>query len=537
MASSPTTTIAITNFTGALTRQVNGDLNSGLAKFSTSWGYDPFSQPGNLTWNYQPIDIKGSVITDAIVAGTFNFLNSFTFFGNSGRLYQINPTGLSDNNPLADTSSFLGTLPAGDFIYGSDVIAGLTKISNAQSVLGTSDTKLFKISTDGSAGSVIGTFANTSYGISPHPMVQFQGKVYVGEGNNLWEVSGLVVTNTAVLNPPLPLNIRIVDLDLTPEGDYMVITATRTGVMPLDRSTGTIRPNNAGESYLFYWNGTDQAATAVKTLPAWPTSAFQNFLDKQYITQQDAFGMALYEGNTKILTLPNNTFPASNALTSNGNFLTWTSAEAIGVVNASTPPTSTCISLYYFGQLDAQNQMGLYRMLRIAPTTGNSYSSAYNGMVNDFYIQSSIVSGWGKHYITTQEINSSGTSAATHFYRFALNPAASGNPVLGTYETQTQLFSKRIGVSQVRVYCDPTQTGNSLQLDLIGSNGNPVANGTYTYNYGDTVDPQSGSLALERINFNSDCKTQYSLGIRITNTGTTNMVIRKIELDISEEGK
>lgn len=537
MASSPTQTIAITNFSGPLTRQVNGDLNSGMAKFATSWGYDPFSQPGNLTWNYQASDIKGSVITDAVVAGTFNFLNNFTFFGNSGRLYNVNPTGLTDNSPLADTSSFLGSLPASDFIYGSDIIAGLTKISNAQSVLGTSDTKLFKISTDGSAGSVIGTFANTSYGIGPHPMVQFLGKTYAGDGNQLWEVTGLVVTNTAVLNPPLPLNLRITDVDLTPEGDYMVITATRTGVMPLDRSTGTIRPNNAGESYLFYWNGTDAGVTAVKTLPSWPTSAFQNFLDKQYITQQDAFGMALYEGNTKLLTLPSNVFPASNALTSNGNFLTWTSNETTGTVNNSTQPSSTYTSLYYFGRLDEQNPSGLFRMLRISPTSGAAYSSPYNGMINDFYQQASIVSGWGKHYITTQELNSSGTSAATHFYSFALNPAQSGLPVLGVYETQTQLFSKRISVSQIRVYCDPTATGNSFKLDIIGSNGNPVPNGTYTYTYGDITDPQSGSQAVERVNFNSDCKTQYSLGVRITNLGTTNMVIRKVELDIDQEGK
>ena len=43
-------TIEITNFQGRLTRILNGELNSGFAKFTTSFGYDPFSKPMNLTW-------------------------------------------------------------------------------------------------------------------------------------------------------------------------------------------------------------------------------------------------------------------------------------------------------------------------------------------------------------------------------------------------------------------------------------------------------------------------------------------------------
>lgn len=530
-------TLTISNFGGRLTRNINGDINSGFANFKESWGYDPFSKPGNLMWVSQPTDIKGSVITDAIYAGTYNFLNRFVFLGNAGRLYEIQATNGVTDDPLNDSPSLVASFNAGNFIFGGNIIEGLTPISNTQSILGTSDNKLFKISSDGAAFSVLGTFFNNTTGGLNHPMIKFLGKTYIGDENNLWEVTNFSVSKTAVLSPALPENLRIVDLDLTPEGDYMIITATRTGTAPLDRSTGTLKSNNAGDSYLFYWNGTDQGATAVKTLPSWPTSAFQNFLDKQYTTQQDTFGMALYEGNTKLLTLPNNVFPTPNAFNSNGNFLTWTSPEGTGNVNSSTPFSSTFTSLYYFGQLDQENPAGLYRMLRIAPTSSVAYSSAYNGLINNFYQQGAAIMGWGKHYITTQEINSSGTSAVTHFYRWVLNPAANTNPVLGVYQTQTQLFSKRIKIIEIRVYTEPTVAGNAFRLDLIGAGGDIIDNGTFNYIFGEISDPQSGSTSLERINFDPDVKSQYSVGVRITNAGTTNMVIKKIEIDYSEQGK
>lgn len=525
-----TKTIEITDFTGRLTRVINGDINSGFAKFATSWGYDPFSKPGNLTWNCQPTDIKGSVITGTVLTGMYSFLDQFIFLDDDSKLYKVN-TANDSVNP--DVPVQLGTtVGSGSYNYGADIIGGITPLtgSGLQSVLGTSDTKIFRFSSDGTSSSVIGTFANTGYGVSPHPMVQFLGKTYAGDGNNLWEITGLTVTNTAVLTPPLPTNIRIVDLDLTPEGDYMVITTTRTGVFPLISTAGSIHPVNSAESYLFYWNGSDPGITAVKTLPSFPTSAFIGFLDKQYTTQQDTFGAALYEGNTKLLTLPNNSFPASNALISNGNFLSWTSPEA-------TTTANTCISLYYFGQLDEQNPAGLFRMLRITPTTGRAYTSAYNGVINDFYREAGNAIGWGKHYISTHEVDGAGNAADSHFYKFVLNPGASTNPVLGVYETQTQLFSKRVGIAQIRVYTEPTITGNSFQLDIIGADGTPVPNGTFTYTFGQIVDPQSGSTSVERINFNSDAKTLYSIGIRITNLGSTQMTIKKIELDISETGK
>ncbi len=122
-------------------------------------------------------------------------------------------------------------------------------------------------------------------------------------------------------------------------------------------------------------------------------------------------------------------------------------------------------------------------------------------------------------------------------YRFLITSSGTGTPQLGVYETQTQLFSKRITVKQIRVYTEPTATGNGFQVDCIGSDGTIITNGTSTYTFAAGSDPTLLQGALERIDFNPKMGSTYALGLRITNTGTTNMTIKKIEVDWMPSGK
>ena len=128
-------TIPITNFSGRLTRYLNGDLNSGFAKFAKSFGYDPFSKPGNLTWLYQPTDIKGSSITDAVLAAKTISpeTNSQQVYavGNLARVYKINPTNSPTTNaPLTDSPSLISTISSisGGFTHGADLDYFLSKL-------------------------------------------------------------------------------------------------------------------------------------------------------------------------------------------------------------------------------------------------------------------------------------------------------------------------------------------------------------------------------------------------------------------------
>lgn len=572
MASSPVQTIAITNFTGALTRQVNGDLNSGLAKFATSWGYDPFSQPGNLTWNYQTTSIVG---TTASIGGAslpfglplagvktskpyYYVVDNFGYYRvlQNTRVSYFIGSGNVVFNPVADgVVSTIGTVP-GSFNFGAGManFGGGVVISSDQNIV------WFNNSSSGvSVDSQASVFGNASSVLAaPHPLKEFQGKLYYGNGNNIGEIINTgtfgFITTGSKLSPALPSGLTVVDLDVTPEGDYLLITGSFESPPYLGNGGGTHFTttadfqNYAADSYVFQWNGSDTGVTAVRALPNFPATALSTFLDNQYTTIQDAFGMALLQGNQKLLTLPNNNSPFYNSLSPNGTFLTWVSVEGFaGTLTATSNGYSSVFSsLYYFGKLDEQNPTGLWRMNRIAPI-GNGYTTQYtalNAVVTNYSSYSNEVWGFGRHLIGTQDaLAQNFSSVFGRLHVFLLNPAQNTTPTQGVYETQTQLFSRRISVSQVRVYCDPTVSGNGFRLELLGSQysnfgtASPVSNGVFTYTFGDVVDPQSGSSSVERINFNPDSKTQYSLGIRITNTGTTNMVIRKIELDFSEEGK
>ena len=108
-------TLTINNFQGRLTRYLDGDINSGYAKYTTTFGNDPFTSPGNLTWFEQPtrIDSGESVITDLIVAARPRLESGITYvyaIGHTGRLYKIQVNDPTTYNPNYDNPVLLATL-------------------------------------------------------------------------------------------------------------------------------------------------------------------------------------------------------------------------------------------------------------------------------------------------------------------------------------------------------------------------------------------------------------------------------------------
>lgn len=532
-----TETIVVTNFSGRLTRHLTGLMDSGFAKFLPSFGYDPFSKPGNLTWLYQPTNIAGAIITDAILAAKLwsrdSTLRLVYAIGNAARVYTINPTNSgSAIAPLHDTPALLTTLTAGSptFDYGSAIDFFNDKIWI------TSDDQVSRLDFAGTGDTLV-TGGTITAGIY-HPLIQFAGSLYVGNGNNLAKIDTTnLITTVAALSPALPSGMYISDLDVTPDGNYMAITASYLYPENLSSPNSGDRGNAyALESYIFYWNGIDLGVTVIDSLPSFPAKSLNTYLDNQYFFNNDAQGMALFNGKQKLLTLPQNIAPMPFASDANGSFLTWANPEVLGTINSTTGGgDETYTSLFYFGQLDAQNEPGLWRMMRLATT--NQPSKAWrvpvNMLVNNYNFSTSFVLGWGKHYLSVWEDD---TPDNYPFYRFVLPPAADTAPILGAYETQTQLFSKRIKVKAIRVYTEPTVTGNAFQLNLIGSNGSGITNGESSYSFSAGTDVTLLQGALERINFTPVIDSVYALGFRITNTGTTNMTFLKVEIDIASGG-
>lgn len=535
-------TLIISNFGGRLTRIQNGDINSGFAKFDTSWGYDPFTKPMNLTWFAQPTSIT-SAVTDTVMAMKPRVELNTTYvyaLGQSGRLYKYQTTG--GDSATVDSIVGISSVKAGGVTY---LYAASMEFFGTTSLIyvGT-DQGMNKIRFDGSADTQLGSqwVLNT-----PRPQKVFQGKLLVGNGNTFGVIDNTGTVTSSVIgtglgniysqvNPPLPTDQLIKDIDVSIQGDYALFTANGD---PAEQNYPILDRLNASsaDSNVFKWNGVDTAFTAFQSLPSNTTTALQTYLGNNMFFSQNAFGGSVGDGVTNLLTLPNNKSPQANATAVNGNFLTWITPETLG--------TSSIVgSLYYYGSLDTENPKGLYRVMRYmtAMPNGFVYQTPANLVVNNYYTgvdqatRSSVeAKGYGKHYFSTMETSAASIKAA--LFRFVVNSNTVSNPQQGVYETQTQLFSKRIGISQIRVYTEPTVAGNAFQLDMIDVDGSVVTNGSFSYTFGQVVDPLSGSTSLERINFNPGTKSLFGLGIRITNTGTTNMTIKKVEIDYTEEGK
>ncbi len=540
-------TIVITNFSGRLTRIVNGELNSGFAKYNTSWGYDPFSKPLNLTWLEQPTSILSSS-TNLVLAAKQRYASGTqgvyaVSTGTSGNLYKITPyTRGNPSSPNADTISTVGSVQGGGFSYGASMdFFGV----NSKIYVGTDD-RVVSINYDGTAEATIGSPAN--YTNTGHALKQFIGSLAFSNGNTIGLIGTTATVTSSVigtgqgnlysqLNPPLGVETIVHDLDTSIDGNYLLVSASNITNEPITVLNNDTLAGAASDGYIYGWNGTDATVTTSNTIPSYAITALQTYLSGNYIFSDDSFGGALNSGQNKVLTLMNNKSPLPNGTLMNGNFVSWVCPEV------SSDGTAIYGSLYYFGSLDQENPAGLYRMMRFTSTltNGSIYQMPLNILVSNKYTTTSTAASnisplaYGKHYISLWDQN--GSTNTYRLMRFLVPPSGLGTPQLGVYETQTQLFSKRIGISQIRVYTEPTVSGNSFRLDVVGADGAVVPDGTYNYAFGDTLDPQSGATSLERINFNVNAKTQFSAGIRITNTGTANFCIKKIELDYTVEGK
>lgn len=523
-------TITITNFGGPLTRRIDGNIESGLAKFDTSWGYNPYSKPGNLTWMEQPT----SILTQASNLGAFVTMEqhvespySYQYvFSNSGTLRKVLIV-----NDTASVIGALGTAPSAS--NGADMLFyGAT-----EKIFYGDDRSIQKINLDGSSPSLIAASGANFVTDMPRPMTNFQGKIYFGNGTNIGEIDSTeAVTTGAKLSPGLPTGVRVRDLDVTPDGNYMTITAMR-----YNPTGGFVFPDsgvNAGiESFKFLWNGTDLGVTASKSYPGVGLTATTSVGDDDYATGYEPTGTALLDGAQKELSLPRNNSPFPSGLFSVGNTL------GIATTEYELPSTRMRASLYMYGQYDSEVPRGLYRLLRLNPgvradvltiqgaqdVSNILYAPSIYGVANDLFRH-------GKTYLTTMSANTSDVDdALSHLWRFNTAPVGLGSVVAGVYETQTQLFSRKVVIKEIRLYTEPLVSNNSFTIDLIGSGGSVMSNGSQIFTVGTNV-----TAGEDMVAFNPSTAPTYALGVRITNSsvlGTKNWTGTKMEIDLAEGGK
>lgn len=540
-------TLELTNFSGPLTRVRIGKINSGQAKFQTSFGYDPFSKPGQLTWLEQPTSIAG--INDLVEDAKIRFESDTTYIyaiGNTGNLYKIQPNGIT--SPNIDSVVAIASVKGGSHGMNYDYGASIDFFAATEKIYVGGDNGIAAINFDGTGDTFIGNGTDYTSNIY-RPLAQFLGYLAFGNGTNigLIDTTGTIISSVvsgkyAQLSPGFPQETHITDIDQSVDGNYLNLTTTSTNNEEIDTVSSDRQAASGGQGGIFYWNGVDTAITKFKQIPSYAVTAMQVYLNNNYFFENDSFGASLSDGTKKIISLPNVKSPFANATTTNGNFICWISPEL------TSDGTGMVGSLFYFGQLDESSPKGLWRVLRYSTSLANGfvYQTPVNILTNNKYstvnnaVTSIVTMGYGKHYFSSFEVNSTNTnvsSITTKLSKFLITSSGTGTPQLGVYETQNELFSKRISLSEIRVYCEPTASGNGFQLDIIDNDGTVVTNGTFTYTYASGTDITKLQGALERINFNPNMKDLYSVGIRVTNTGTTNMTISKIEVDWEYSGR
>ncbi len=538
-------TIVIDNFSGRLTRSVNGELNSGQAKFASSWGYDPFSKPGQLTWCKGPAPFYNNA--DGLVLASVSRVESGVIqtyaLTNAGKIIKFSGTGYS--------ATVIVTLSTGSptFTYGGSIVF----FGATDTLYVGHDKGVTKVKTDGSSEAQVGTWNSTQFTpiVTQRLLVQFGQYLYASNSdpsvtyaNNLAQITSAGTVNSyAILSPSLPTGTYIRDLDLSKDLIYMLISSS-------DIPSELLAPVNdagnssSGDSALYMWNGVDTGVTAGESLPSFGTTALQSFSGNQTMFMYDTFGSSLFSGGRKVATLENNKSAMPNATATTGNFLSWVCPEVVR--NPDTGTYTMVGSMYYFGTLDDTMGPGLYRMFRQSSAIGasgvvyqmpwNSFSTSRYLSVNTTPTISEIANG--VHLFSWIDYSGSGGSTLNRYYAFDVAPSDTfSNPTLGVYETQNQLFSKKISIKQIRVYTEPTLANNGFQVDIIGGNGKLVTNGTFTYSFASGSDITRLQGSLERINFNPSCQDLYSVGIRVTNSGSANMTINKIEVDWDYSGR
>lgn len=529
-------TLVIDKFNGRLTRYRDGDINSGMGNFYATWGIDTFQQSGTLQFVQSATDIKGGVITDLIMAGKLRVESGITYMyaiGHLKRLYKIQVNDTATHNPDFDTPVLLTTLANSQtFQYGAslDFFTGST-----EKIWIGHDTGVTKINFDGTGETNLasGWTANV-----PRQQAQFVGSLFFTDGSNLAEIttSETVVTHTK-LSPGFPANMQARDLDTTPDGRYLVTTITRNQIGDM-----TLVLPNSGDiasmpSSIVYWNGTDAAASSFISFPSFSMTSYQTFSSYEYLFGYQIGGAMLGTPQKVILVDEFTNPPLPNAVGSSGDFLSWAST----VFDITTGHTSAMISLY--GTIDQETPIGHYRQLIKASTLSGGdvvripfYTSISSfidaGSTSGYTTAPFNLVGTGKTYFSTLEYD--GTNISYGFWRFKNAADFLSSTGAGVYETQHQVFSKKIKPTQIRVYYEPTGSNVALvsfKIDLIGINGAVLAGGTYTFSSANQITATSDSA-----NYAPTVGATPALGVRITNVGYITPFIHRIEVDYTNFG-
>lgn len=540
----------IDNFTGSMTPKINGDMNSGKSYWIDVFGYDPFTKPGSLTWEEAPtlIDSGSAVITDLIMAGKVRLESGVIYvyaIGHTGRLYKIQVNDPTTFNPDYDNPVLLATLAINSptFTRGGFI----DFCGSPQQIFIGHDMGITTIHFDGTTEAFLGVLGSYTQTV-PRPLKQFVGKLYAGNGTNMVEadITGTGTVNTYTkLSPTLPSGTQIRDLDLTADGNYMQIVSAESGLQDLTSTTPSVSLSTPSSSYIFKWNGNDPGVTSATFFPNVVLTSNIVTGNKEYTFGYDIFSNVVFNPTEKLITsLPNviggSTLP--NSVFGFGNLISFAqtllyNGNQIGLVQLYGSLDNESYPVGFWtnnspGVTSPETDIIQIPLMMLVSGIGRGQNS--NGYSQGIYTTPKV-------YFSTLETSPSPTTKY-RLYKQPLYPTGLGTPINGAiFQTQNELFPGKIAIQGIRIYAQPWVAGNAFTVDLIGSNDAIISGGSQAF----TASASASGIATagqciigqDYAWYGPDTTNIYSLALRITNNGTTNMVINKVEIDYESGGK
>lgn len=535
-------TKVIDNFKGSMTLYQNGDINSGFSYVVNTFGNDPFTKPGNLTWcnDSTRIDPTGSVITDLIMAAKERVENGILYvyaIGHLGRFYKIQVNDPTTYNPDYDNPVLLTTLAINSptFTRGGSI----TFYGSTEKVFIGHDKGATKVNFDGTGETFVGALGSWTQTV-PRPVEQFVGKLYYGNGSNLAEVDSTeTVTTYAKLSPSFPNGTQTRDVDTSSDGNYLNVVVSRLPLPDITSATQDTTTTASSDSFIFKWNGVDAGATSSNSFPSFSIGANIMFQNYQYTFGYDNSGGGVFAPLEKILSLQEVVSPLPNAISSSGNLVRWMSPLSYGGFLEADFLVFGSLDFevgrgYWdlFGQLATGTETDVIQVPLCLPVSNFGAGASNNGYPSTIF-------GDSKMYFSTLETSSAPTTKYK-FYKWSppSSTLAPSNPLVGAvYQTQTQLFSKKMQIKEIRIYTEPWPDGASFSIDLIGSSGAAMSGGSKTFVSGAATADGVIAIGADYAWYTPQTAPTYALGLLITNLGSVNHTISKIEFDYFEGGK
>lgn len=370
---------------------------------------------------------------------------------------------------------------------------------------------------------------------SPHPIEEFFGGIFVGNGFSLFDfgIDTLTVSVANRLSPSIPRSYSITTLEADGQGRYLRIGISNSVYQDLE----TIDPSyiaQATQSRSIYWNGVDQGYDSYDPLQQTNVTSMFSFLGLDISMGADFYGSAMLQssGGTveKVGATKEIRPPLPGALTSTGNLLLF--GAPYFVQNAWRA------GIFGFGKLDDEDDSNaFYPLLAIAPGDSNTVCTDV-GVVR--VVQNRIIKSDGttlfnsKMYVSTYE---TGATARANMYSFNLTPG-SGVPTDGVYETQIEKFPLPQSIQRIVLNITPSTAGVSFQVDVIDVDGTIPVNGTFTYTYAAGTDETLLQGPIEKVVWeNPQIKNMQAMGVRFTNLGTMQPGINSGLIETSDTDK